>query len=66
MTGHRPFADLREKMTPAQRKAINERAASLHAEITLAERQQASQLTQQPSAATQAVGLDAIAEPAKP
>jgi DNA-binding XRE family transcriptional regulator len=62
MTGHRPFARLREKMTPAQRKTANERAASLRAEMTLAELRQARKLTQETLAGTLNVGQEAIAK----
>lgn len=62
MTGRRPFAQLREKMTPAQRKAASERAASLRAEMTLAELRQARKLTQETLAGTLNVGQEAIAK----
>lgn len=62
MTGHRPFDQLREKMTPAQRKAANERAASLREEMTLAELRHARKLTQESLAGTLNVGQDAIAK----
>lgn len=62
MTGRRPFAQLREKMTPDQRRAADARANELRTEMNLTELRHARKLTQETLAGTLNVGQEAIAK----
>jgi DNA-binding transcriptional regulator YiaG len=62
MSGRNKFADLRDKLTPAQKKALASKVTELRAEMTLAELRQARQLTQQTLSGTLNVGQAAVAK----
>jgi DNA-binding transcriptional regulator YiaG len=62
MSGRNKFADLRDKLTPAQKKALASKVTELRAEMTLAELRQARHLTQQTLSGTLNVGQAAVAK----
>lgn len=62
MTGRTPFQTLRDRMSPAQRRNLEAKAAALRDDMTLTELRQARLLTQESLGETLKVGQTSIAK----
>ena len=62
MTGHRPFKELREALTPAQLQNVSAKLVALQGEMSLTELRQARQLTQESLSESLHVGQTAVAK----